>query len=246
MVRLAFQCTLQIKTDPTVTRPLRILRDLGREHLLTQIVFQAQNDGVLRRCFMADSALPTFRFPVGTVIAQAHPPQQVAVTLESSGTDVMTDLTQVRAATVPPGISLAQAEISMIHQGVRLLFVVSHMPGVDGIVTAADLQGERPMQLVSRRHVKFEDLTVADVMTPLPDIDVIDFAFLRRANVRQVIAALVKTGHAHMLVIEHASRTTPERIRGVISKTQIERQVGTQLPESGMATSFAEMTAALP
>ena len=93
--------------------------------------------------------------------------------------------------------------------------------------------------------VKFEDLCVADVMTPLQDIDAIDFASLRRANVEQVIAAMVKTGRAHMLVIESASDTIAMRIRGVISKTQIERQIGAQLPVTGMANSFAEMSAVL-
>ena len=194
---------------------------------------------------MPHSALPSFRLSVGTSIAQAQPPQRERVTLDSPGIAVITDLTQVRAATVQPGAALAQAELMMIHQGVRLLFVVTQMPGVDGIVTAADLQGEKPMLRVSQRLVKFEDLCVADVMTPLPDIDAIDFNSLRRANVGQVIAALLKTGRAHMLVIESASAGAPERIRGVISKTQIERQIGTQLPVTGMATSFAEMSAAL-
>jgi CBS domain containing-hemolysin-like protein len=133
----------------------------------------------------------------------------------------------------------------MIHQGVRLLFVVNQMPGVDGIVTAADLQGEKPMRLISQRQSKFEDLTVADVMTPLSEIDAIELAVLRRANVGQVIAALQATGRAHMLVIEAATGTTPLRIRGVISKTQIERQLGMQLVPTGMATSFSEMSQAL-
>ena len=195
---------------------------------------------------MPNSALSTFRLSAGTSIAQAQPPQQERVTLESPGMAVMTDLTQVRAATVPPYSGLAQAELMMIHQGVRLLFVVTQMPGVDGIVTAADLQGEKPLRLVSQRQVKFEDLIVADVMTPLQDIDAIDFASLRRANVEQVIAAVVKTGRAHMLVIESAGDTSAMRIRGVISKTQIERQFGAQLPVTGMANSFAEMSAVLP
>lgn len=194
---------------------------------------------------MPNSALSTFRLSNGTSIAQAQPPQQERVTLESPGMAVMTDLTQVRAATVQPDSGLAQAELMMIHQGVRLLFVVTQMPAVDGIVTAADLQGEKPLRLVSQRSVKFEDLCVADVMTPLPDIDAIDFAALRRASVAQVIAALLNTGRAHMLVIESASAAAPMRIRGVISKTQIERQIGTQLPVTGMATSFAEMSAVL-
>ena len=194
---------------------------------------------------MPNSALSTFRLSNGTSIAQAQPPQQERVTLETPGMAVMTDLTQVRAATVQPDSGLAQAELMMIHQGVRLLFVVTQMPGVDGIVTAADLQGEKPLRLVSQRQVKFEDLCVADVMTPLPDMDAIDFASLRRASVAQVIAALLKTGRAHMLVIESATVTAPMRIRGVISKTQIERQIGAQLPVTGMATSFAEMSAVL-
>lgn len=194
---------------------------------------------------MTNSALSTFRLSAGTSIAQAQPPQQERVTLDSPGMAVMTDLTQVRAATVQPDSGLAQAELMMIHQGVRLLFVVTQMPAVDGIVTAADLQGEKPLRLVSQRLVKFEDLGVADVMTPLPDIDAIDFASLRRANVAQVIAALLNTGRAHMLVIEAATATVPMRIRGVISKTQIERQIGGLLPVTGMATSFAEMSAVL-
>ncbi len=194
---------------------------------------------------MPNSALPSFRLSAGTSIAQAQPPQQERVTPESAGIAVMTDLTQVRAATVQPGTTLSQAEQIMIHQGVRLLFVVSQVPSVDGIVTATDLQGEKPLMRVNQRQLKFEDLCVADVMTPLADIDAIDFASLRRANVDQVVTALLRTGRAHMLVIEHASLTSPERIRGLISKTQIERQLGAQLPMTGMATSFAEMTAAL-
>lgn len=60
-------------------------------------------------------------------------------------------LHQVRAATVQPGTSLAKAEQIMIHQGVRLLFVVSQVPNVDGIVTATDLQGENPLMRVNQR-----------------------------------------------------------------------------------------------
>ena len=74
---------------------------------------------------MGPKALPTFRFPDGTCIAQAQPRQHPAVTLESPALSVMTDLTEVRAATVAPGMSLHQAELEMIHQGVRMLFVVA-------------------------------------------------------------------------------------------------------------------------
>ena len=194
---------------------------------------------------MAHTSLPTFRFPQGTSIAQAQPPQHSGVTPESAALDVMTDLTAVRAATVAPGTALAQAELSMIHQGVRLLFVVSSMPSVDGIITVSDLHGERPMRLVHQRGLKYEELTVDDVMTPLSAINAVDYGALKHATVAQVVDTLLHSSQPHLLVIEHASTTAPVRIRGIISKTQVERQLGTQLQSSEIATSFAEIEQAL-
>ena len=194
---------------------------------------------------MAHTSLPTFRFPQGTSIAQAQPPQHGVVTVQSPALDVMTDLTTVRAATVAPGTALAQAELSMIHQGVRLLFVVSSMPSVDGIITASDLHGERPLRLVHQRGLKYEELTVDDVMTPLSAINAVDYGALRHATVAEVIDTLLHSRNPHLLVIEHASAAAPVRIRGIISKTQVERQLGTQLLSSEIATSFAELEQAL-
>ena len=194
---------------------------------------------------MAHSSLPTFRFPPNTSIAQAQPPQHGVVTAQSPALDVMTDLTTVRAATVDPGSALAQAELIMIHQGVRLLFVVSSMPGVDGIITASDLHGERPMRLVHQRGVKYEELTVGDVMTPLSAINAVTYGALKYASVADVIDTLLHSSQPHLLVIEHATADTPLRIRGIISKTQVERQLGTQLMSSEIATSFAEIEQAL-
>ena len=55
----------------------------------------------------------------------------------------------------------------MIHQGVRLLFVVSEVHGLDGLITSTDLDGERPMQVIAQRGVRYEEVLVSDVMTPL-------------------------------------------------------------------------------
>lgn len=194
---------------------------------------------------MTQNSLATFRFPRGTSIAQAQPPQRDAVTMGSAALEVMTDLTTVRAATVSPDVSLAQAELSMIHQGVRLLFVVSSMPGVDGIITAGDLHGERPMRQVNQRGLKYEELTVSDVMTPLSVIDAVDFGALKHATVAQVVDTLLHVSQPHLLVIEQASAEGPLRIRGIISKTQLERQLGTPLLSSEQANNFYEIGQAL-
>lgn len=194
---------------------------------------------------MTQTTLPTFRFPDGTCIAQAQPVQHGAVTLDSPALQVMTDLTEVRAATTQPQISLAQAKTKMIHQGVRLLFVVSEMPCVDGIVTAADLEGNKPLRLVHQRQVRHEELCVADVMTPLANLDVIEFSTLQRATVAQVVDTFKQFGQLHLLVVEAASASAPARIRGILSQTQVQRQLGVPLHTTEIARTFSEIEQAL-
>jgi CBS domain-containing protein len=190
-------------------------------------------------------ALPTSRHPDGTFIAQTQPPRQDAVTLDSPALAVMTDLTEVRAATVHPRASLAHAEAKMIHQGVRMLFVVSEMPGVEGIVTAADLQGEASMRLVHERHVRHDELSVEDVMTRLSELETVEYSVLARASVGDVAATLQKFGRGHLLVTEQAKGGGQPRIRGLVSHTQVERQLGAPLPALAVATTFAEIEKAL-
>lgn len=189
--------------------------------------------------------LTPFRFPEGTCIAQAQPPQRPAVTLHSPGITVMTDLTEVRAATTSPEETLRAARQTMIHQGVRLLFVVREMPCVEGLVTAADLEGERPLLAAQRRGVTYDELVVADVMTPLAEFDAVDYDELKRCSVADVIATLKAVGRRHLLVAEKAGASHGPWIRGVISHTQIERQLGQPIDVLDLASSFSEIRASL-
>lgn len=179
---------------------------------------------------MTASALTTFRFPENTCIPQAQPKSASGVTLTSPALDVMTDLAQVRAATIDPQTPLHKAEQAMIQQGVRSLFVVAEFPCVEGLITAADLLGDKPMRLVNQRHIQRSDLTVADIMTHLSALDALDYAELKDATVAEVVATFKKVGGAtHLLVVQAATAKGPARIRGVISITQIERQLGRAL-----------------
>ena len=194
---------------------------------------------------MSNAALPTFRFPDGTCIAQAQPKALGTVTMASPAVQVMTDLTEIRAASVHPQTSLADAERAMISQGVRMLFVVHDMPCVEGIVTVSDLKGPTPTRLVEERHVRYEELRVADVMSPLASLDAIEYASLQRATVEQIVATLRQFGRQHLLVVEDATPGTPARIRGVVSATQVQKQLDTPLHLTTIAMTFAEIERAL-
>jgi CBS domain-containing protein len=175
---------------------------------------------------MSELALNTFRFPENTCIPQAQPKAAEGVTTASSGTDVMTDLAVVRAATITPDTPLDKAEQTMIQQGVRSLFVMSDYPCVEGLVTASDLMGEKPVRLMTQRKVQRNALCVTDVMTMLSDLDALDYNELKDATVGDVINTFKRVGRTHLLVVQSATVKGPARIRGVISITQVERQLG--------------------
>ena len=192
-----------------------------------------------------DTALPTFRLEPGISIAQAQPQASMSVRLESPALQVMTDLTLVKAATTHPSTSLAQAEQMMIYQGVRMLFVVSDMPSLEGLITTTDLSGDRAMRIVSERCLRHDELSVADVMTPLSMLDAIDFERMGSATVGNVISTLKRFGRNHLLVVQAAGAHTPQRVRGVISRAQIERQLGAPIDITQIASSFSEIERAL-
>jgi len=191
------------------------------------------------------AALPAFRLEDGVSIAQAAPWQLSPVTTESPAVQVMTDLTLVKAATIHPGTTLRQAEQMMIYQGVRMLFVVTHMPVFEGLITTTDLHGDRQMSLVHERGARYDDLTVADVMTPLAMLDAIDHDRIVHASVGELIATLRRFGRNHLLVVQAATPGTPRRVRGVVSRSQIERQLGQAIDITPIAGNFSEIERAL-
>lgn len=193
----------------------------------------------------ASAALPTFRLESGTGLAQAGVSNNAPVELESPALRVMTDLTQMRAATTQPPTTLRQAEQIMIYQGVRMLFVVSDMPAVEGLITSTDLHGDKQMRAVHERGVRYDDLCVADVMTETALLDAIDCRRMQSATVGEAIATLKRHGRNHLLVVEAATQDTPRRLRGVISRSQIERQLGATTDITPIASSFSEIERAL-
>ena len=192
-----------------------------------------------------DSRLPTFRVEPGTSIAQAEPWNTHRVTLDSPALEVMTDLTLVKAGTVSPTTGLRQAEKTMIYLGVRMLFVVSEMPTIEGLITSTDLRGDKQMRVVSERHLRFDELCVADVMNEVSLLDAVDHARIRTARVGHLVATLRHLGRNHLLVVEHFGAQASHRVRGVISRAQIERQLGTTIEITPIANSFSEIERAL-
>ncbi|HEY5321917.1 MAG TPA: CBS domain-containing protein [Caldimonas sp.] len=193
-----------------------------------------------------DAVIPTFQLSTGTTITQTSPWQTLPVTPESPALDVMTDLTKVKAATIHPDQTLRQAEQTMIYQGVRMLFVVNEMPVLQGLITSTDLHSERQMSLVHSRHLRFDEMRVADVMSALSMLDAIALDSMRIATVSNLIATLRSLGRNHLLVMQAGAPGAAQQVRGVISRAQIERQLGQPVEVAEeLAGNFAEVVRAL-
>jgi hypothetical protein len=149
----------------------------------------------------------------------------------------MTDLSRVPAATTKSETTIDQAMQRMIHVGVRMLFVLDDFGTLIGLATARDIMGEKPVKLAAENHVARDSITVQEVMVPLGQIDVLDFAEVERSTVGDVVLTLRKVGRQHALVREKTPRG--EEIRGVFSISQIARQLGVPIQTNDVVQSFA-------
>ncbi len=168
------------------------------------------------------------------------------VGLDSPAVEAMTDLRAVAAATIRGSASIAEANRVMIARGVRLLFVVTVTGAIEGIITAHDIVGEKPVNLLrERRSGRHAELTVAELMVPREGIEVLDIADVLRAEVGHVIATLKESARQHALVVDRDRATNEDYVRGIFSATQIGRQLGMPIATFEIAHTFAEIEAEL-
>ncbi|MFN2348110.1 MAG: CBS domain-containing protein [Thioalkalivibrio sp.] len=187
--------------------------------------------------------LPSFRAPAELDYVEPGTYERVSAT--APAVRVMTNLRQVSAGTVHQDATLIETNQTMIARGVRLLLVVNTEDRIVGLITARDIQGERPIKLIHERGGRFEDLQVRDLMTPRESIDLIEIRDVMRAEVRDVVTTLKEMGRQHALVSEKDPVTGRTRICGIFSATQIGRQLGLPVQVFEVAKTFAEIQTAL-
>lgn len=172
----------------------------------------------------------------------AQPTQKVPerVKIESSAVEVMTDLTRVTAVIIFASDSVDEAHHRMIQRGVRLLLVVDQERKVQGVITANDVLGEKPIQVAVQRGVPRSEIQVRDIMTPRAALQVLEFGDVSAATVGHVVATLKAAGRQHTLVVDRDAQGR-QRLCGIFSATQIARQLGIPITTDAVASTFAEI-----
>lgn len=167
------------------------------------------------------------------------------VTLEDSALSVMTDLSKTVPVVISPESSLDFANDKMITYGVRMLFVLAAHERLVGIITSVDLMGEKPLRIAKETGLPHHDLIVSDIMTPRETLEAIYLDDVINHTVGDIVATMKSVGRQHALVLEKGEQGEADRIRGIISTTQLTKQLGIDIISDHRATTFAELEVAL-
>jgi CBS domain-containing protein len=141
------------------------------------------------------------------------------------------DFRVVHAVTIGPGVSIDEALETMKTRGVRLLLVIGENDHILGLITAKDIQGEKPIKIAQESRILHSEITVEAVMTPRSSIGVLNMLSVRNAQVGHIVATLQALARQHALVVDVDPKTKGQCVRGIFSTTQISKQLGVNAAE---------------
>ena len=178
----------------------------------------------------------TFVRPVQTL------PERVK--LNDPAINVMTDLNKVSVVSVRAKTSMDKANAKMIRYGVRLLLVLDDSDQVAGLLTAADVLGEKPMRFLQNMGGTHADIMVRDIMTTQRELEAMKIEEVTQSQVGHIVASLKKSHRQHALVVSEGA-DGKQSVCGLFSITQIARQLGAQVQNFELAHTFAEIEAVI-
>ena len=163
---------------------------------------------------------------------------------EDPATQVMTDFMVIPAAAVDASRTIDQVSELMKLRGVHLLFVRTSAGEIEGLITATDLLGEKPGNIMRERGISQSEVLVTDIMTPAAFFEAVDYGEAVHAKIGQIITTMRRLNRQHLMVVEFNPRGA-QTIRGLFSLNQIALQLGIELKATEAAKSFAEIETVL-
>lgn len=169
--------------------------------------------------------------PLRSVQSGAELPRPVQSTkawvpLNAPAIRVMTDFHATPAFTVPASTLLDEALQRMRDYGVRLLFVLEANHALVGLVTAGDIQSEKPLNFLrsidcTHRTCAWRDIVVGDIMEPVSHWDTVPYRKIAHASVGDVVITLNSLGRRYLIVVDDTERRERPVVRGLISASHL-------------------------
>lgn len=163
--------------------------------------------------------------------------------LEDPAIAVMTDHRLEHAHMCLGDKSVDRAMKQMAEQNTNMLLVTDTDQAVIGLITSADISGEKPIQYVQETHKTRDQLRVRHLMTCIADIPNMEIRDVLNSNIGDVLHTLNEIGTEFMLV--SSLQDGQPAIRGIFSARNIARSLKIFFDPSPAAKSFADFTKAL-
>lgn len=173
---------------------------------------------------------PSYRLQSGAAVTAPHSlrtaPEHHFVRRSDPATRAMTDFAVSPAFTVSADSGIDEALDEMFRHGVRALMVLDEEAAVVGLVTSYDIQGEGAERyLAGQFNRRREELEVREILTPCEEWTAIDWHEAQSARIEDVLEIFRRTDAPYLMVLE-ASMEATGFLRGIISRTRLERQLG--------------------
>jgi CBS-domain-containing membrane protein len=150
------------------------------------------------------------------------------VALTAPAASVMTDFSWNTPVTVAIDRFIDDALRDMMNAGVRALLVMRGEVIV-GLITSYDIQGERPARFLNASgFTRHDEIEVGHIMTPWDSVPTIDLPWVASASVGDVLERFQRRGDSHFVIVEYAEQGGAF-VRGLFSRTQLQRQTGQTL-----------------
>ncbi len=172
--------------------------------------------------------------PVGTVEMLAMPETDEVVSLDSPASEIFTDFAHSRPIVIEDYLTVTEARAFMRRAHVKLTLVVDNNNRFLGVLSYADLTGERFQQLIGR-GIAQQDINVKDVMIHREELRAVAFEDLADASIGNVVQTLKQEHRQHFLVTDGQPK-----IRGIFSASDIARRLHIPVDVS-QAPTFADI-----
>ncbi len=155
--------------------------------------------------------------------------------LDSPARLVVTDFLYHKPLVLNPDVGVDEAIAAMRRSHVRSVLIANGE--FRGIVTVADLESRKVLSLATSSGQSRSDLAISDLMIPKAKLKGVPIGVIETATIGSLLQTLKNEGQQHMLVVDPEN----QRIRGIISASDIARRLHVSVEINHRATSFREL-----
>lgn len=199
---------------------------------------------------MTQSVLPRLLPAAYSVLLPNDPASRILlIDPDAPANLAMTDFRAAPVVTTRSDTPISAALAHMKQSGARFAFVTGSGGDLVGSVTAYDIQGEKPLQYMntigcSETTCAWADVQVGNIMEPVAEWRVLEYAQVVRMSVSEMLAMMTQTSLRYLVVVEGGTAPQTRQIRGLFSAARLQALMGSNTWISALPRGMTSVMAA--